>query len=119
MAPKVEKKLRHSQIKADRWACGHVLLFLLDEFKRENKPLMANPEQRTSLLEGCSDNMRYKSARAERQMRGTSCTAVPDASAKRDGGDAHERKRTHESIDTMPSSTSEEAAYSTYIQSPY
>ena len=26
-APEVEKKLRHSLIKADRWSCGCVLLF--------------------------------------------------------------------------------------------
>jgi len=41
MAPEVEKKLRHSPIKAaDRWACGHVVLFLLDKFKfkKETNP---------------------------------------------------------------------------------
>ena len=34
VAPEVEKKLRHSRTKADRWACGQVLLFLLDEFSK-------------------------------------------------------------------------------------
>jgi len=62
MAPEVEKKLRHSPIKADRWACGRVLLFLLDELSKEDKSLKAfarnlvahNPKQRPSLLEWCS-----------------------------------------------------------------
>ena len=59
MAPEVENKLRHSPIKADRWACGRVLLFLLDEFGKEGGSLRAfarnlvadNPKQRPSLLE--------------------------------------------------------------------
>jgi serine/threonine protein kinase len=59
MAPEVEKKLTHSPIKADRWACGRVLLFLLDEFRKEDKSLRAfarslmahDPKQRPSLLE--------------------------------------------------------------------
>jgi len=64
MAPEVEKKLRHSPIKADRWACGRVLLFLLDKFGKEDKSLgvfarnlMAyNPKDRPSLLEWCNDS---------------------------------------------------------------
>jgi serine/threonine protein kinase len=59
MAPEVEKRLRHSPIKADRWACGRVLLSLLDGFGKEDKSLRAfardlmahNPKQRPSLLE--------------------------------------------------------------------
>jgi len=39
MAPKVKKNLRHSLIKADRWACRRVLLFLLDTFGKEDKSL--------------------------------------------------------------------------------
>jgi serine/threonine protein kinase len=62
MAPEVEMKLRHSPIKADRWACGHVVLFLLDEFRKEDNHLRAfarkltahYPKQRPSLLEWCS-----------------------------------------------------------------
>jgi serine/threonine protein kinase len=62
MAPEVEKKLRHSPIKADRWACGRVLLFLLDKFHKGNKSLRAfaknlmalNPRQRPSLYEWCN-----------------------------------------------------------------
>jgi serine/threonine protein kinase len=58
MAPEVEKKLRHSPIRADRWACGRVLLFLLQRFGKEVKflrvfatNLMAhNPKQRPSLV---------------------------------------------------------------------
>jgi len=57
MAPEVEKKLRHSPIKADRWSCGRVILYLLDKFKKEGKHLKAfanklmahNPERRPSL----------------------------------------------------------------------
>lgn len=59
IAPEVEKKLKHSPIKTDRWACGHVLLVLLDEFRKEEKLLRAfarnlkpyNPKQRPPLLE--------------------------------------------------------------------
>jgi len=59
MAPEVEKKLRHSPIRADRWACGHVLLFLLDNLRTEDKPLRAfarnlevhDPKQRPPLSE--------------------------------------------------------------------
>jgi len=58
MAPEVEKKLRHSPIKADRWSCGRVMLYLLDKFKKEDKHLrpFANeltahdPKRRPSLL---------------------------------------------------------------------
>jgi len=41
MAPEVEKKLRYSPLKADRWSCGRVLLYLLDEFRKGDKPLRA------------------------------------------------------------------------------
>ena len=61
MAPEVEKNSRHSPIKADRWACGRVLLFLLPlpEFGKEDEPLKVfarallehNPMRRPSLLE--------------------------------------------------------------------
>jgi len=62
MAPEVQKKLRLSPIKADRWACGRVLLFLLDKVGKEGESLRAfasnllahNPRQRPSLLEWCS-----------------------------------------------------------------
>jgi hypothetical protein len=62
IAPEVEMRLRHSPIKADRWACGHIVLFLLDAFQKEDKSLRAfarkltahNPKQRPSLLEWCS-----------------------------------------------------------------
>jgi serine/threonine protein kinase len=58
MAPEVEKKSRHSPIRADRWACGRVLLYLLDEFKNEDESLTAvarclsayDPKQRPSLI---------------------------------------------------------------------
>ncbi|KAI0254080.1 hypothetical protein BJV78DRAFT_1188482 [Lactifluus subvellereus] len=60
MAPEVEKKSStYSLIKADRWSCGSVLLYLLDELRKENKLLRAiarelkahNPKQQPSLLE--------------------------------------------------------------------
>ena len=58
MAPEVEKKSRHSPIRADRWACGRVLLYLLNEFKNEDESLTAfarclstyDPKQRPSLI---------------------------------------------------------------------
>jgi serine/threonine protein kinase len=63
MAPEVEKELRHSPIRADRWACGRVLLYLLDKFSRTGderleafaRDLCANnPKKRPSLLEWIS-----------------------------------------------------------------
>jgi serine/threonine protein kinase len=64
MAPKVEKKLRHSPIKADRWAglVGAFFCTCFDKFRKENKPLRAfprvlevdNPKKRPSLLEWSS-----------------------------------------------------------------
>jgi len=59
MAPEVEKNARHSPIKADRWACGRVLLFLLSPFGKEDESLKGfarnlvahNPNQRPSLFE--------------------------------------------------------------------
>ena len=39
MAPEVEKNLRHNPIKADRWTCGRVLLFLLDTVGKEDESL--------------------------------------------------------------------------------
>ncbi|KAF8125462.1 kinase-like domain-containing protein [Boletus edulis] len=58
MAPEVKKKLWHSPIKADRWSCGLVLLFLLGvsskediSLKRFARSLMAHdPKERPSLL---------------------------------------------------------------------
>ncbi len=58
MAPEVAKKLRHSPIKADRWACGRVILFLLNTFKKRDESLGTfarslcndNPELRPRLL---------------------------------------------------------------------
>lgn len=65
MAPEIEKKLVYSPIKADRWSCGHVILYLLDRFKKEGKDLRPfakeltahDPKRRPSLLEwaGSSD----------------------------------------------------------------
>jgi len=61
MAPEVEKNLRHSPIKADRWACGQVILFLLDAFGKEDESLRGfarnltayNPKHRPSLRLKC------------------------------------------------------------------
>jgi serine/threonine protein kinase len=59
IAPEVEKAtLMYSPIRADRWSCGHVILYLLDELGKEDNPLRAvarklkvqNPKQRPSLL---------------------------------------------------------------------
>lgn len=62
MAPEIEKKPMYSPIKADRWSCGHVILYLLDKVKREDKHLRSfanmltahDPKQRPSLLEWAS-----------------------------------------------------------------
>ena len=60
IAPEVEKaQSMYSPIKADRWSCGQVILYLLDELKKTDNPLRAiarklkarNPKQRPSLLE--------------------------------------------------------------------
>jgi hypothetical protein len=59
MAPEVEKKsTAYSPIRADRWSCGRVLLYLLDELETDDELLKAigrrlmvhNPIQRPSLL---------------------------------------------------------------------
>jgi len=58
MAPEVEGNLRHSPIKADRWSCGHVILYFLDKSKQEGKYLRPfatkltahDPKRRPSLL---------------------------------------------------------------------
>ena len=60
MAPEVDKtSTRYSPIRADRWSCGRVLLYLLDELKIDDSRLKAigrnlkvhDPNQRPSLLE--------------------------------------------------------------------
>jgi serine/threonine protein kinase len=60
VAPGVEKSpLMYSPIKADRWSCGRVILYILDELGKEHELLRAiarkleahNPKQRPSLLE--------------------------------------------------------------------
>ena len=60
MAPEVENKSSmYSPIKADRWSCGRVLLYLLDEFKNKERLLRVigrelkahDPKRRPSLLE--------------------------------------------------------------------
>ncbi|KAI0291839.1 hypothetical protein BC826DRAFT_1176303 [Russula brevipes] len=70
MAPEVEENERHSPIRADRWACGRVLLYLLrkftgeDKFTREDERLKAfarnlsayDPKERPSLLEWCDNS---------------------------------------------------------------
>jgi serine/threonine protein kinase len=40
MAPEVEaQSSTYSPIRADRWSCGQVIIYLLEEFGREDKPL--------------------------------------------------------------------------------
>jgi len=70
MAPEVDENERHSPIRADRWACGQVLLYLLrkftgeDKFTREDERLKAfarnlsayDPKERPSLLEWCDNS---------------------------------------------------------------
>jgi serine/threonine protein kinase len=59
MAPEVKENLRHSPIKADRWSCGHVILYFLGKSKQEGKHLRSfatkltarDPKQRPPLLE--------------------------------------------------------------------
>ena len=51
----------YSPIKADRWSCGHVLLYLLDKSRKDDLPLRTigrkpnpyDPKQRSSLLQCC------------------------------------------------------------------
>jgi len=59
IAPEVEKKMKHSPIKADQWSCGYVILYLLGEFRIDHRLLRANarrlkdhnPDQRPALLD--------------------------------------------------------------------
>jgi len=58
MAPEVKTSTTYSPIRADRWSCGRVLLYLLDELETDDERLRAigsklkvhNPNQRPSLL---------------------------------------------------------------------
>jgi len=59
MAPEVEgKSSMYSPIRADRWSCGQVIIYLLDEFGKEDEPLSSiamklkvhSPRKRPSLL---------------------------------------------------------------------
>jgi serine/threonine protein kinase len=60
-APEVmeSESLAYSPIKADRWSCGHLVLYLLDRVKKEDKSLRSfamklkagYPQQRPSLAE--------------------------------------------------------------------
>jgi len=60
MVPEVEAQLlTYSPIRADRWSCRQVIIYLLDEFGKKDKPLRSiamklkarSPRQRPSLLE--------------------------------------------------------------------
>jgi serine/threonine protein kinase len=59
MAPEVEKELRHSPIKADRWSTGQVLIYLLNNYRGEDTVLRTtarkltadDPDQRPSMLQ--------------------------------------------------------------------
>jgi serine/threonine protein kinase len=59
MAPEIEKTLMYSPIKADRWSSGRVILYLLDELKKEDELLRMigrkltahSPKQRPSMDE--------------------------------------------------------------------
>jgi Protein kinase domain len=58
MAPEVKTSTTYSPIRADRWSCGRVLLYLFDELETDDERLRAigrkleahNPNQRPSLL---------------------------------------------------------------------
>jgi serine/threonine protein kinase len=60
MAPEVEAQASmYSPIRADRWSCGQVIIFLLEEFGKDDTPLRSiamklkarSPRDRPSLLE--------------------------------------------------------------------
>jgi len=65
IAPEVEKRVMYSPIRADRWSRGHVLLYLLDSFRKDDIPLRAiaqelqsdDPKQRPSLIKSCSTSL--------------------------------------------------------------
>jgi len=74
-APEVENNKRHSPIRADRWACGLVLLYLLRRFKTVDEPLKAfarklrekDPKERPSLLEWRSNPCSADSKKASKR----------------------------------------------------
>jgi len=76
MAPEVENNERHSPIKADRWACGRVLLYLLNRFGKGDdrlKALATNlsgyyPNKRPSLLEWYSNSCSANSEATKRRQ---------------------------------------------------
>ncbi|KAH9960197.1 kinase-like domain-containing protein [Russula dissimulans] len=64
VAPEIEmkRKVMYSPIKADRWSCGHVLLWILNKLGKDEMPLRAiarklnayTPKRRPSLVECCN-----------------------------------------------------------------
>ncbi len=56
--PRSRPSRRCSPIRADRWSCGQVIIYLLDEFGKEDEPLSSiamklkvhSPRKRPSLL---------------------------------------------------------------------
>jgi serine/threonine protein kinase len=59
---KTKRKLMYSPIKADRWSCGHVLLWILNKLGKDEMPLRGiarklsayTPRRRPSLVECCN-----------------------------------------------------------------
>ncbi len=60
MVPEVKaQSLMYSPIRAEQWSCGQVIIFLLEEFRKEDKLLRSiamklkarSPRKRPSLLE--------------------------------------------------------------------
>ncbi|KAI0293575.1 kinase-like domain-containing protein [Russula brevipes] len=74
MAPEVVLNKRHSPIRADRWACGRVLLYLLNRFGKGDERLKAfatnlsgyDPKERPSLLEWHSNSCSADSKKASK-----------------------------------------------------
>src|SRR6266851_1064064 len=53
MAPEVEARLSmYSPIKADRWSCGQVIMYLLDEFGKKDEPLTGIAMKRRLAMSG-------------------------------------------------------------------
>lgn len=92
IAPEIEKEWpTYSPIKADRWACGHVILTIFDELGRGNKDLRSfamrlkadDPQQRPRLLDWCESQMPSANATPRAAHRSVEVEEEPNAKRQR------------------------------------
>jgi serine/threonine protein kinase len=110
IAPEVEKRVTYSPIRADRWSCGHVLLYLLDRFRKDDISLRAiagelhsdDPRQRPSLVKSCSTFSRPFSEVADiRDTDGRKSSRSREVSMEIDGENTIPLKAKKQKLDVL------------------